>query len=501
MTISWFRLAVCGFFPLLVFASACKGDRVNARPDIAVADTVRVLTFNILYGGDEIDFKQVIHTIRVSAASVVCIQEAEGQIPVIAAALGWPYYSTRQSVVSKFPILDTEEHNPLYVLIQLRPGAVFAVSNIHLPSDPYGPEAIRDGVGADSVLRLEQAVRYPAFEEHRQFLPSLIRTGMPVVVAGDFNTPSHLDWVPATVGQRPQMAYPFYWPMSVNMDALGFHDAYRTVHPDPRKKPGLTWTPGYPPPHFSKQETHDRIDFIYVAGQAAVLDCQLLGELGGPDVDIPVDPYASDHRAVVATIRLQAKAPTPYVAAGHRRSYSDAPVDIYYGTNSGHPHSVSIRDAGNYLKRQWAFPCAGAYGSVRLPQGLPPGCYALSLLDKHRQPVAENKVWVTDSLSKPGIKLTAPIFRVGEPIGVDYWGVWGNKNDWLAIYPAEADLDKDFDCYSSYVYLRGSLEGRVWFDRHAQGDFSGLTPGKYLLCLLKDDGYQIEAKQHFELYK
>jgi hypothetical protein len=51
------------------------------------------------------------------------------------------------------------------------------------------------------------------------------------------------------------------------------------------------------------------------------------------------------------------------------------------------------------------------------------------------------------------------------------------------------------------VYLHGSLEGRVWFDRHAQGDFSGLTPGKYLLCLLKDDGYQIEAKQHFELYK
>ena len=49
-----------------------------------VSDSIRILSFNILYGGDEIDYYKVIELIKKANPDVIGFQEAEGNIPKIA---------------------------------------------------------------------------------------------------------------------------------------------------------------------------------------------------------------------------------------------------------------------------------------------------------------------------------------------------------------------------------------------------------------------------------
>ena len=221
----------------------------------ARAAELRVMTFNIWLGGDVVDFGKVTETIEASGADVVGLQEAEGNTRRIAAALGWPYWSDRLHVVSRHPLIDPPEARGEYVLVQLRPGEVFALANVHLTSDPYGPYAVRDGRPLNRVLALERRVRLPEIRATLRALPS----GVPTLMTGDFNTPSHLDW--ATVP----------WPVTEALAAAGFQDTYRAAHPDPVATPGITWTYGYPFPRLNPGEVVDRIDMVHASAGVETL--------------------------------------------------------------------------------------------------------------------------------------------------------------------------------------------------------------------------------------
>jgi len=120
-------------------------------------------------------------------------------------------------------------------------------------------------------------------------------------VFGDFNEPSHHDWVDATVkaGLQP-LAVPY--PSEKAIEARGFVDTFRAVYPDPVAKPGLTWTPTTSP--TDKDDHHDRIDFALAkAAKLEVLSAGILGEKA-PETDIVVTPWPSDHRATFAKVRF-----------------------------------------------------------------------------------------------------------------------------------------------------------------------------------------------------
>ena len=80
-----------------------------AAPARAAPVDVRVMTFNVWLGGDVVDFGGVIRAIEASRADIVGLQEAEGNTRRIAEALGWPYWSDRLHVVSRFPLIDPPE--------------------------------------------------------------------------------------------------------------------------------------------------------------------------------------------------------------------------------------------------------------------------------------------------------------------------------------------------------------------------------------------------------
>ena len=52
------------------------------------------------------------------------------------------------------------------------------------------------------------------------------------------------------------------------------------------------------------------------SGAAETLGTKLVGEAGGPDVDIERDPYPTDHRGVVSTFRVEPANPAPFAAVG-----------------------------------------------------------------------------------------------------------------------------------------------------------------------------------------
>ncbi|MBC8077894.1 MAG: endonuclease/exonuclease/phosphatase family protein [Chloroflexales bacterium] len=283
---------------------------------------LKVMTFNIWLGGEVVDFNQVIAVIEQSGADIVGLQEAEGNTARIAAALGW-HAEPRLMVISRFPIIAPPEAEGAagldYVYVQLAPGQIVSVANVHLTSDPYGPYAVRDGEPLEKVLEQERAVRLPEIEQLLAGWQEVRAAGIPLFIAGDFNTPSHRDWVSATVEALPHMRYAVAWPVTQAVEAASFVDTFRAAHPDPVADPGRTWTYGYPYPRLDANEAIDRIDYVFASPDAQVLDSEIVGEAGTPNVNIAVKPYPSDPRAVVSTVRVDPVEPPVFVAVDRVR--------------------------------------------------------------------------------------------------------------------------------------------------------------------------------------
>ena len=132
-------------------AAGCFGGGDDEQPAKPPEITLRVATFNLFYGGDEMvlatrdwctdpagcqeTFAAVVDAIKQSKADVVGLQEATGNTRKVAEALGWNY-NERTQVISRFPIVDPGGADGLYVFVQPTPSTVVAVSNVHLAFHP-----------------------------------------------------------------------------------------------------------------------------------------------------------------------------------------------------------------------------------------------------------------------------------------------------------------------------------------------------------------------------
>jgi endonuclease/exonuclease/phosphatase family metal-dependent hydrolase len=298
-----------------------------ALPLPALAETtLRVMSYNIWGGGanEGKGIDETLAVIRAANPDIIGLQEVrtEGDIceadhcppgpdsvgPALAEALGWHYHEQTEEnaalwangILSRFPITGTAPHD-LGVSIDVN-GTTVWLFNIHHDDSPYQPYQLLDieyGDApfidtADEAVRFATETRGPAME---LLFAAMEGVAGPVFVTGDFNEPSGLDWTEAavTAGQQPIAVD---WPTTGALMAAGFSDAYRAVHPDPVAKPAFTWTPKYP--EDATDDHPDRIDFVFVR-DARVTDAWIVGETG-PRTDLAVDPWPSDHRAVLTEV-------------------------------------------------------------------------------------------------------------------------------------------------------------------------------------------------------
>jgi endonuclease/exonuclease/phosphatase family metal-dependent hydrolase len=460
----------------------------------ATAQPITVMTFNVWYGGGQVEFNRIGNAIKAAGADLVGVQEPEGNLRRIADAAGMSYTDETLHLISHYPIYAVERGGVRFAYVAVGPGRVVAIGNVHLPATPYGPELVRDGKSAAEVLKTERETRLPEIRPYLAPLSRQAARGVPTFLTGDFNSPSHLDWTPAVAAVRPQVKYPLRWPVSAALAGAGFRDSYREVHPDPLARPGLTWTAGTPPPRIRDRETLDRIDWVNVNGPATTLASKLVGEPGGPDVDIGV-PWGSDHRSVASTFEVAAAPAPPLAHAEPRVVRRGEPVLIRYigargtakrigilASRGGRPLvSLPIADTSDHR--------AAYFGTA----GLRPGMYRAGLLS-HGRLLASSRFWVLGHDERPHIRTSRRVYRPGQPIGLRWSGMPGNKYDWVGIYRATRPLD--LYGYYGFSYIGALPAGRLSM---TTADLGKLAPGRYVAGLFLDDGYALLARTSFRV--
>lgn len=278
----------------------------------------KVMAWNILHGGKDIPqgVEKVIEIIQEIDPDVVLMVETYGAGPTIANALGLHFHliapegtalgddRINLSIFSRFPFgdrIDTEF--PFYLggrEVLVGDQSIRFFSNwFHY--DPWEDAPEQLGMSAEELLSWEQTGK--KYEMLQKVLPYFEKftpetDSFPMILGGDMNTPSHLDWGEKTQEIHQGLIVP--WNTTKVLQDLGLKDAYRAFYPNPLTHPGITWnTP-------EKKDEH-RIDYIFYKGQnLKLLKAEsyhaFLGEpllLNGNKI-----PYPSDHGFVVSTFEI-----------------------------------------------------------------------------------------------------------------------------------------------------------------------------------------------------
>lgn len=261
---------------------------------------------------------------------------------------GLSYYTAQVSgrgVLSKYPILSNVQVNQWMfgVVLQYNDSTKIAVYPAHSEYRWYScyyPRGYGDGgvLGWDMMSKpitdvnkiLEVNAKSDRVQSAQAFAASAaqqLAADVPVILAGDLNEPSCLDWTEKQKDMFGHNGCVVPWQTSTYLLGEGYNDAYRVVHPDEVAYPGITW------PTYNKKaklddlawaseaDERDRIDYVYYKSSKKnalkAIDAKIVGPAGtvvcgeGED-ETPTDDlvryelWPSDHRGVLVTFELNA---------------------------------------------------------------------------------------------------------------------------------------------------------------------------------------------------
>lgn len=264
---------------------------------------VKVMSLNVwLDCKDGLD--GIAEVIRAGNPDVVGLQEIGSCAQPLSEKLGYQLVRQNEwkSMLTRLPVesVTPARHG---MVVRLSNGQPLAVFNAHLYHSPYQPYQLLgipygDGAFIKTEAEAQEQARLARGADVQSVLDDMATVDAPKVLTGDFNEPSHLDWTQraADSGRHPIKVE---WPASKAFAEAGLQDSYRVVFPNEMTHPGDTWTPRTSAE--DPKDHHDRLDFIMVEG-VGVKDVKIIG----PDSDIVVTPYPTDHRGVVAGLTVTA---------------------------------------------------------------------------------------------------------------------------------------------------------------------------------------------------
>jgi len=477
--------------------TACTSDSADPPGDVertglAVGEETElsVLTYNIEYSGDR-STDAVIEDVD---ADVVGVLESYDRLPKIAENTAYPYYNLGLQLLSKYPIHEPSGADGLYALIEVQPGYVVAMFNTHLDYVRYGPRLYRRGMPLADVLASEDEVRTRSIEVLTPSMQALLKEGYPVFLTGDLNQPSSLDYTEEAVGLREGVTEAIPWPVSETLLDIGMRDTFREIHPDPVEHPGLT----HANPDFKEGGFGDRIDYLYAGGPSVTRSSELVGEVGGPDVDREYEPWTSDHRAVLSTFQVP-PVELPQTLSLERRLLTEGEeLGVLYNAPGSEQSTISILpeggSAGDALVSE---SVTGESGRTSFDTAtLDPAGYDVVLASKDGTELERNSFWVRSEEQDVRLSTDKPTYAVGEPIEVTWDDGPANRWDWIGVYEADA-ADPKQDDYLLWGYTgghdAGALPPTVFGDMMMGPDSQGrpwpLPPGHYRIYYLLADQY------------
>lgn len=183
----------------------------------------------------------------------------------------------------------------------------------------------------DEAIVLEANRKSYRDESIRAFIEDAqkeIEKGHCVIMGGDFNEPSHLDWQANTKDLFDHNGAIINWDCSSMLQKAGFKDTFREIYPDPVKNPGFTFPAGNKLADEAKLEKlawapevdeRDRIDFIYyyptnpklslqnsmlVGPSETVVRNQIVENDSEDKFFTPKSVWPTDHKGNIAIFRL-----------------------------------------------------------------------------------------------------------------------------------------------------------------------------------------------------
>lgn len=266
------------------------------------------MTWNIWHGGlhgdksdnfrkDSSNTHNVLKVIEQYDPDILFMQETYCCGMEIAKDAGYPYSargSSNLSIHSKYPIIDTltifKPFNSQAVIIDIGGEKIFCI-NVWLHYLPDTFEEIKS-LSPDSLIRGEEHTRLKEISAILAEIDSLkVSPEYPIIIGGDFNSPSHLDWLEST--KEWHYGKTVEWPVSKLVQDHEYKDSFRECNPDPVNTLEGTWG-------FLRDDIiSDRIDFIYYKGKGLrSISSKIVME------DPPDGFFNSDHRAVFSVFEL-----------------------------------------------------------------------------------------------------------------------------------------------------------------------------------------------------
>ncbi|MFI9262447.1 endonuclease/exonuclease/phosphatase family protein [Streptomyces sioyaensis] len=283
--------------PALAAAFALSAAVSVATVSTAEADdeTLTVMSLNTWHGGSQVPdgVNTTVQEINASGTEVVALQETDKAVTKqIAEKLGWEHYTqsgTDVDIISSQPIEKVDSLSDLAVAAKIKGVWVYS---IHLGYTKYGPYNACFDKDSYETIYADEAERKKQAEEIVKWTGSA-----PSIIAGDLNSPSHMDWTEKTKAKHCDSVVE--WPATKAFANGGYGDSYREVNPDEAASPGDTWSPKVATnsDYGNKPEPQDRIDLILYKGGS--LDATSSKVYGGDKQNWP-----SDHRAVITQFKL-----------------------------------------------------------------------------------------------------------------------------------------------------------------------------------------------------
>ena len=268
---------------------------------------LKILSWNIWHGGHEfgenVGLERVIDIIKSSQADIIGLIETYGSGEEIADSLGYYFYliSSNLSIMSRYPITETiHAFKPFNfggakIALSQNKELIFLDTWLHYLPD-YCRNIEEGKMSSTELIKDEGKTRHSEIKHILKEIKAYIDNtdSIPVIMAGDFNSGSHLDWTNHTKGIH--YGYTIAWPVSKEMINKGFKDSFHQLNIDPLKDPGFTWSP-LASSASNKYGLRDRIDYIYYKGKQ-------LRPIESKVLDYHPVIFPSDHAAVATVFQL-----------------------------------------------------------------------------------------------------------------------------------------------------------------------------------------------------
>lgn len=256
----------------------------------------------------------------------------------------YSFFSDDSGLLSRYPITDSltvfplnNDHGSIYKMVTSFNGHKMAIYTAHLDylNDAYYNVRGYDGSTWDkipiptTVLEVlevnDRSLRDDAIRNFIAEAKKDIAEGNIVILGGDFNEPSHLDWTRATKDLFDHNGLIIPWTVPLMLDNEGFIDTYRTLYPNVLSHPGftfpadnplipekkLTWTPD--------ADERDRIDYIFYyphdglklknaiifGPNGSIVKSQRVKENTKDKFLLPLDVWPTDHKGLLVTFELK----------------------------------------------------------------------------------------------------------------------------------------------------------------------------------------------------